>query len=390
MNVKALQLWFIKYSSTTQRYEANKIWARWIITYLSFLPIKYTVSTYRYMFDFMPDVLPSMSGDLQIIIELMNKGCQYRHAVKHYRTFLNILNRDQNLNGRSFTTDDLNVYHQNYSIRKEYTKKDNIIIYNHHQESKKFNKRYSKTTDDLDNHHFIHSDQQNNLSSLKTSNRSLNLKVNPEIYNKLVKRYKYNFMVIPNIYLMVLNYYLLEGYSLQWSIPERTMKYISEEFNCQTELFASPLNVKLRNYYSLFHRDLYFGSKGNFFHAPDSDFQRGSFEVNAPFIEVIFTRALERILSLLNIAEKNDERLTFIFIIPDWQDCRPLNVLINSRYNMKWITLEKYKHVYYQSNNHEYIKVPFDTHVFVLSAVSNICHPSFESSLRYNWGGKGY
>ena len=174
--------------------------------------------------------------------------------------------------------------------------------------------------------------------------------LNQDIYDKLQKLYHYtdikytntntdsgilknrkiNFLTDQNIYLMAMNYHMLEGYSLQWSIPEKTIRYISETFNCHTELFASPFNVKLKYYYSLFQRDMYFGSRGNFFNAPDSDFIRGSYEVNPPFIEIIFLNAIHRILKFLTIAEKNGERLTFIFIIPAWQDCPPLNIIENS------------------------------------------------------------
>ncbi len=432
MDVKALRTWFINCSQTNQKHEAIKIWARWIITHLSNMNMNMNnpiMSTYNYFFRFLPILTVSTQSDLQIITELIAKGCSKIHAIKLYQILLScidshVLNVETYLGcslnvhnirqqgyllymrhpiGQSFTTDDIALYDFNCSVLSKNVQFDTHTHLNNkrtHQDNLKEliakknlmgNVPFKAKTDNITTIRIskpksrlltVSSPREFRLSPKGT----MTMRLTTEQYNRCIKLYKHKFLVQQNIYLMCLNYYLLEGYSLQWSIPERTMKYISEEFNCHTELFASPLNVRLRHYYSLFNRDRYFGSRGNFFHAPDSDFMRGAFEVNAPFIEVVFSRTIDRILYLLSMAEDSNERLTFIFIIPDWQNCTPLNILINSRFNVKWITLEKYKHAYYQSNNHEYIKVSFDTHIFILSTVSNICHNRIESGLKYNWG----
>ena len=184
---------------------------------------------------------------------------------------------------------------------------------------------------------------------------------------------------------MINNYYLLDGQSLQWAIPEKTIMYIHKMFNCNTELFASPLNVRLSNYYSLFKRDELFGSLGNFFNSPDSQFMKGSFEVNPPFIDIIFTRVVNRIIHLLELAFNNKSQLLFIFIIPSWFSCDAYKNLNSTHFTLMHLNFQKYNHSYYQYSSKQTFKAPFDTNLFILSSYYIFLDNNFESKLRYLW-----
>jgi hypothetical protein len=174
------------------------------------------------------------------------------------------------------------------------------------------------------------------------------------------------------IWLILTLYQLLDGNSLQWAVPPNVMWVFKEKLHCYTDIFASPLNAYNKNYYSLFYYDRFFGSKGNFFSAPDSDFQSGTYHINPPFIDAVFQKTADRVHHLLNLAYQNKSKLTFIYVMPDWKDFMTYNEISTSRYRKAYIYIPAGQGNYYQYRTDTYIPASFGTHIFVLSTENGL------------------
>ena len=191
----------------------------------------------------------------------------------------------------------------------------------------------------------------------------LNIKLTPDKFYRLREVY----IGPPDLFLFYLfeysfNYYLLDGKSLQWSIPTEVFDSLSK-YDLRGELFASPVNKYCSTFYSLFEVDKFFSSQGNFFSLSTNKMPSGLYEVNPPFIEEIFTKSTQLILNHL---EYQTEPLGFIYIMPGWVDLDGYNNLKNSRYYAGEVLLDKNRHCYFQSSNNKHIMASFETIVIVI------------------------
>lgn len=165
---------------------------------------------------------------------------------------------------------------------------------------------------------------------------------------------------------MGFNYYMLEGHSFQWCVPPKVFSVLEKMLSTKTEFFASPINVSLPNYYSLFSIDQYFGANGNLFYICQNDIKDGTFEVNPPFIEYIFIESSKMVKSMLTKSQENDQDLMFIYIMPNWLDSVGYKMLINSEFLLEEIVLPEKSHFYHQSYNRRMILANFKTHILVI------------------------
>lgn len=184
------------------------------------------------------------------------------------------------------------------------------------------------------------------------------------------------FEVRLSVWKLLNNYMLLDGLSYQWSLPPETFKLLSNKCDLKAELFASPLNHHVKNYYSLFEIDKEFGSSGDFFHSTYNDFSKGGFyEANPPFIESIFVRASHLILNYLEIARNNTNKdnagLMFMWIMPDWLDSYAYKRLRNSRFFRTELVFKKGLHKYWEYRKNRLIQANFNTYVLILSSSHN-------------------
>ena len=142
-----------------------------------------------------------------------------------------------------------------------------------------------------------------------------------DIYNKLSRQYVGPAHYLhENMFEMLFNYDILDGFSLQWSIPNTLFDSV------EGELYASPINSHSNLYFSLFTIDKLFGSKDNVLNLKLLD--RGIYEVNPPFIEKVFEESYIIIHNLL----RSPVELTFIYIMPNWIDSTTYIDLSNSQY----------------------------------------------------------
>lgn len=207
----------------------------------------------------------------------------------------------------------------------------------------------------------------------------ITLTLNREIYRKLEEKHS----VLEDIYQCVLFYNQLQGKGLQWALPPRLFSYLERKLQCTTEVFASPINHYYSRYYSLFEVDKSFGSLGSFFDAPNSEFESGCFQVNPPFIDSIFTKTTQRILSLLQEAKAAERELTFVYVMPLWTQFRTVNWVSDSPFCVRYIQLKPDSHFYYQAETDSYIRARFTTVMFILSSVSEVGSKVSNSEISY-------
>jgi hypothetical protein len=189
------------------------------------------------------------------------------------------------------------------------------------------------------------------------------VKLNLSTHTQIMSRYRgppqyLNFFIFE----MSFNYYMLDGPSFQWAIPPKSITTLNKSLSVTTELFASPINAVLPNYYSLFYIDRWFGATDNFFHADRSQLCQGTYEVNPPFIEKVFIDSARVITDLL----QHNEDLLFIYIMPNWLDSEGYQMLINGGYLLDEIILPEKNHFYYQSSKRRMIPATFETHLLIV------------------------
>jgi len=120
------------------------------------------------------------------------------------------------------------------------------------------------------------------------------------------------------LYVLLKRYETLTGprglANMHAAVPSDALAILKKHLSVGTELFASPFNCYLPNYYSAFYDiDRFFGSSGSFFDGP---IKSGSYEVNPPFVEEVMDQMADRLEFLLSNTE---EPLSFVIVVPSWR-----------------------------------------------------------------------
>jgi hypothetical protein len=298
-----------------------KIWARWIITHRSLFSQKSVC---------LPD---DGEFDPQLIVELIEKGASNLHA-KYIHKWM--VTEAEQINSR----------------------------FPWHSAEREFGGIHGDSP--------VKASFSSNSFKVILSCEGVDTELSVEVYKKLSSKTK-EFNVNSYIWYTNILYSLLDGKGLQWAVPPQVMYVLRTRLRCNTELFASPINNYYQNYYSLYPLDKIFGSRGNFFTAPDRDFLTGTYQVNPPFIDCLFTKTTLRILNLLKIAEENDRDLTFVYIMPQWEDFETFKLVIESPFCVRHIELKAHGHFYYQYITNSYIRARFGTSIVFLSTASKCC-----------------
>nr|CEL68863.1 TPA: Phosphorylated CTD-interacting factor 1,putative [Neospora caninum Liverpool] len=148
-----------------------------------------------------------------------------------------------------------------------------------------------------------------------------------------------------------------QGKGLQCAVPPNVLDVLREDLEVNCELFASPFNVYLDNYCSIFPDvDVMFGSWGSFFD-PSFELVEGSFEANPPFDEVLMARMVERLLLWLRKSEESQEGsrpLSFCLSLPDWSNGPSdfMDLLKKSKYLRYADVIPEGKHSYLNGFQH--------------------------------------
>lgn len=168
---------------------------------------------------------------------------------------------------------------------------------------------------------------------------------------------------------MLCNYHLLDGAGFQWGLSPNAFQTLQSELDIKTELFASPINSSLPRYFSMFREDQHFGSLGNLFHSGSAQFAEGCYQVNPPFLEIVFSSAAQLMIRSLAAAKEAGRQLAFVYFMPNWSDCPAYDLLNTSEFKRDQCLIPKFKHYYYDSSRKSAIKVNFDTHMMLLTSL---------------------
>lgn len=324
---------FSTISHVEKKSEIMKVWARWIITHRSLCRQNNLI---------LPD---DDSYDSQLIVELQEKGANMYHA----------------------------YYLHNWLINE-----CRLI-------NKNFNQIATAEYGGIHGHIPLQIKMHGSIVSISLSEPNQMTQTLPvSVYNRMSRRYTgLPLQKNSHIWLCATVYDILDGKGLQWAVPPAVMEILKADLGCYSELFASPLNAYNKQYYSLFPLDSVFGSRGNFFTAPDSAFSEGTYQINPPFIDQLFTKTSERVLELLDKADKHNRELTFVYVMPEWRDFATYDMIAESRFCVKRIFLRSGQHYYYQYSTGSYIPARFGSYMFFLSTNSNICSNTLESNIRH-------
>lgn len=321
----------------------QKIWSRWIITHLSFFPQK-GISKWL-------PIPTDNVWDYQLITELMSQGDTQKQAV-------------QKINRLQEAVYQLSLRAPEFTARLDGSSTDKQVGLHGVLEVQSWH--------DTKNITIFCGDYEHRLPH--------------HVYNKIERLYRQTGFGLPVFFHKYLwfdltLYHILSGPGLQWALPPSLMFTLKQEMGCNTEIFASPINCYYNRYYSLFPHDRYFGSLGNFFQAHDTDFISGTYQVNPPFIEPIFVKSTDKIISLLEIAEASNNKLTFVYVMPIWENFPSYNTLISSKFCYRVISLEAEQHYYYQYQTGQFIKARFGTNIIILSTQIDVCSIATEIKL---------
>jgi hypothetical protein len=306
-DLKEFKSYYIQTCGVYNLYEARKIWTQWIIRNLS----KNVVNDHL-----IPD--PCGLSEDQLVPHLIEHGVSKRNALIFYQQV------------KSRVT-------QLYELYKDHKMAQNVAY-----ELVNVNSQYT---------------YEFHVGTVLISFPSA-------IYDKLTKLYNGSRQIHHSVFFELgYTYTILDGQSFQWSVPPKVLSLLEKTMDLHTELFASPMNVQLGSYYSLFSVDRFFGAIDNFFHGVPLGVTEGTYEVNPPFIEQTFNESTQLILRLL---ENNTKDLMFIYVMPDWIDCKAYQLLTKSRFLIDEIVLEAQRHCYYHEYTKKMICVGFSTHIILV------------------------
>jgi len=120
------------------------------------------------------------------------------------------------------------------------------------------------------------------------------------------------------VFAVLARYESLGGAGYQAALGESAFDVLKRRLGVGCEAFASPLNCRYGRFCSAFPDvDRPFGSLGSFF---DFAPERGSFEMNPPFVPEVLLAAAAHAEKLLAAAETAGDRLSFAVVVPAWRE----------------------------------------------------------------------
>jgi len=372
--LRTLKKNFLKYSGVDPSYEAGKVWANWVIVN--------RINT-RQVDPFLPT--EGLHLDNKTVSLLIEKGCHEQDAIRFYSNFIQQCQRWQHrfnyyrLAGLGTLETEIGVSTPPPGLEEIIPVKLDGGI--------KVTEGNNNPEHSID-HGIYHAPTRiiKHMDTYSVEYRGIHHTIVRSQFCSLLKKYTGNYPYF-DLWKMLNHYFLLDGLSYQWSLPPATFKLLREQLGVRTELFASPLNHHLDNYYSLFpDNDTLFGSRGDFFQSSWNDFREGGiYEANPPFIESIFVRTSQILIHYLNNAIDQGVHLSFIFIMPAWLDSFGYQRLRASRFLFKELIFQKHCHSYWEYRKDKYITAHFDSHVLLLTSDSNALGDIWTNSVEHDF-----
>lgn len=210
-------------------------------------------------------------------------------------------------------------------------------------------------------------------SSIKLKYKDLEVEIPGKIYTRIRHSiiddsYKYFCNYDSLLWMIYIRYIKMHLYNnSQGATTESHYKEIQLNYGSQIEGFGSIFNHTLPYYFGLFpDLEQYFGCLGNFY---ESTIRKGFYLVNPPFTVLDINKT---IIHLLHQLDKSTDNLTFLLVIPAWDnnDRRNLNKVCKTNlqiydYDDK-LELEKCKRSKYLRKYYLYCKENYEYYNFLL------------------------
>ncbi|CAM9678153.1 unnamed protein product, partial [Hapterophycus canaliculatus] len=167
------------------------------------------------------------------------------------------------------------------------------------------------------------------------------------------------------LFACLMRYEALQGGGFQASMGGDAFDVLLKRLGVKMECFASPFNCRYSRYCSAFaDTDRPFGSVGSFFEFWPTE---GAYEANPPFVRDVILRMAKHMEDLLQGTSKP---LTFVVVIPCWEDSAGWMRLRDSAFLSKHFKLDQKDHGYCEGKQHlrrnRYRLASFHTSVFFL------------------------
>lgn len=162
-------------------------------------------------------------------------------------------------------------------------------------------------------------------------------------FKRTLPRKRYEFLIekacLEEIGVMLMRYdSMLCNTGQFWGLPPKVWEKLRENYGVEYEGFACPLNSTLPKFFSLFPDvDSKFGSQGNFL---TSTLTPGVYAINPPYIEGVMVEVVKKVFELL----ERDAKSVCFFLLPYWMDSPGIIPLVESKYCVGKVVLEKHKH----------------------------------------------
>lgn len=174
------------------------------------------------------------------------------------------------------------------------------------------------------------------------------------------------------LFALLLRYKSIQGYGFQASVGPETFETLRDAIGAGTECFASPLNAFFPRFFSAFPDvDAPFGSCGDFF-AGAARLKRGCYQANPPFVGHVMSAMARAMRAALDVAERDDQPLTFVAFVPGWTDEPSWTALSESPHVRSKFVVAAADHGYCDGAAHQrkasFRGSLYDTGVFVLQS----------------------
>lgn len=207
-------------------------------------------------------------------------------------------------------------------------------------------------------------------------------------YDNILNRIMYNTKKknpYPDMVLMTMRYAMFENSGQQWSIGSNDVyPYIGNKLNINLEMFASPFNVLLPKFCSLFYdTDKSTGSIGNFFNLTTEKLIQHRINgaiYNPPYTENFINKTSKILMDFLDEFKKRGKTFNILCLLPNWKNTEYINTLTQSEYLIYDVVLQKGEYMNQEKDiNHAFIQRGFETRYIRLNSMT----PSYDSDMIY-------
>lgn len=220
---------------------------------------------------------------------------------------------------------------------------------------------------------FIYLDNNTNNDKYIIKYRDYHKIITYSRYAKLIKNYDRPFPY--DIIRMILRYAIFDSSNQQWSIGKNLYDNISELYDINFEMFASPLNFNMNMFCSIYHdSDRIFGSLGSFYNLTIDKLLNQNINgvfYNPPYLPILMNNTTNICIKILNEMSQKNKDFTIISFLPAWLDADYIQRFITSKYTISHRVIQKGNYVLHEKDKGKIIIGTFDLLFIIMNSNKN-------------------